>query len=290
VGGSQGPCFLGNQSVAICIPDDETKFSAIKNDFDEEPFSPSDQEILRATTASRVIDISDDDEEELQAARQKKAKQLELQRDSYEPFAPKVLRNLRILPPPASAAGSATAYLSKEVKSIMATQAKSSPQELGFYFDPSTTNDNIFHWIVEMVGFDDLPLGTDMEAKKVKGVIFEVLFPAQTPFEPPFFRVIHPRFLPFTQGGGGHVTGGGSICMDLLTSSGWLSSYTCESILMQIKLALSNLEPKPARLHPSQWDVPYSVQEAIDGFRRAAATHGWKVQPNLDAVAHGTVY
>jgi hypothetical protein len=36
---------------------------------------------------------------------------------------------------------------------------------------------------------------------------------------------------------------------------------------MQIKLAISNLEPKPARLHPQQWNMPYGVQEAIDGFK-----------------------
>ncbi|KAJ7474937.1 hypothetical protein FB451DRAFT_1247033 [Mycena latifolia] len=28
------------------------------------------------------------------------------------------------------------------------------------------------------------------------------------PIGPPFFRIITPRFLPFIQGGGGHVTGG----------------------------------------------------------------------------------
>jgi ubiquitin-conjugating enzyme E2 Q len=59
--------------------------------------------------------------------------------------------------------------------------------------------------------------------------------------------------------------------MDLLTSDGWLPSYRYEfsrkkieyildilggsisAVLMQIRLALSNLEPKPARL-ASDWN------------------------------------
>lgn len=66
-------------------------------------------------------------------------------------------------------------------------------------------------------------------------------------------------------------------------------------------MAMSNLEPRPARLHPGElsasgeacrsiynilmpdadvvvdhWDQPYTVPEAVAGFKRAAATHGWE--------------
>jgi ubiquitin-conjugating enzyme E2 Q len=152
----------------ISIPDDIAKFTGMEIDCDDDPFSMSDQDILKAVSASQVMEISDDDDEEMEMARKKKAQALEKQRENYVPFAPKVLKNLRTLPPPRSAAGSATMYLSREVKAIMATQAKSSPQELGFYFDPSTTNDNLFHWIVEMLSFDsDLPIARDMADKGV---------------------------------------------------------------------------------------------------------------------------
>jgi ubiquitin-conjugating enzyme E2 Q len=77
-----------------------------------------------------------------------------------------------------------------------------------------------------------------MSFRKINSIIFEIRFPPEFPNSPPFFRIITPRFLPFIQGGGGHVTGGklvfmflvfvsfilcflgGSICMDLLTSDG----------------------------------------------------------------------
>ncbi|KAJ7768138.1 hypothetical protein DFH07DRAFT_1008760 [Mycena maculata] len=51
----------------------------------------------------------------------------------------------------------------------------------------------------------------DMKREKVNSLIFEIRFPPTYPIGPPFFRIITPRFLPLM-----HVTGGGSICMDLL--------------------------------------------------------------------------
>lgn len=65
--------------------------------------------------------------------------------------------------------------------------------------------------------------------------------------------------------------------MDLLTSDGWLPSYSVPAILLQIKLAISNITPRPARLHPQYWDRPYTAKEALNGYTRAAALHGWKV-------------
>ena len=48
------------------------------------------------------------------------------------------------------------------------------------------------------------------------------------------------------------------------------------AIVMQIKLAISNLEPRPARLAPD-WNRDYQVGEALQGYKRAAQTHGWQV-------------
>lgn len=36
--------------------------------------------------------------------------------------------------------------------------------------------------------------------------------------------------------------------MDLLTADGWLPSYSIPAVILQIKMAISNLDPKPARL------------------------------------------
>jgi len=77
------------------------------------------------------------------------------------------------------------------------------------------------------------------------------------------------------------VTGGGSICMDLLTADGWLPTYSIAAVLLQVKLAISNLDPRPARLS-ADYDRPYGVQEALFGYKRAAATHGWQIHQDID--------
>lgn len=71
------------------------------------------------------------------------------------------------------------------------------------------------------------------------------------------------------------------MCMDLLTADGWLPSYSISAILLQIKLAISNLDPRPARL-AQNWDAPYRMNEALEGYKRAASTHGWTLPAGLD--------
>ena len=42
--------------------------------------------------------------------------------------------------------------------------------------------------------------------------------------------------------------------MDLLTADGWLPSYSIPAVLLQIKMAISNPDPKPARL-AQNWEM-----------------------------------
>ncbi|KAL1741628.1 hypothetical protein HDZ31DRAFT_45014 [Schizophyllum fasciatum] len=190
-----------------------------------------------------------------------------------------------LMPPPVDANPSATMAVQRELRAMLKEQEKaSSLRDLGWYMPPDCISDNIFQWIVELHSFDpDIPIAQDMKREGVNSLIFEIRFPPTFPIAPPFFRIIKPRFLPFIHGGGGHVTGGGSICMDLLTSDGWLPSYSISAVLMQIKLAISNLDPRPARLSPGgDWSREYTVREALEGYKRAAATHGWTVPPGFE--------
>jgi len=74
--------------------------------------------------------------------------------------------------------------------------------------------------------------------------------------------------------------------MDLLTADGWRPIYSIPAVLMQIKMAISNLEPRPARLwlEQGQWKNKYGVHEALEGFKRAAATHGWTVPKGTETL------
>ncbi|KAJ3847933.1 hypothetical protein EV368DRAFT_76467 [Lentinula lateritia] len=190
---------------------------------------------------------------------------------------------LKLMPPPELSSPGATMAVQKELKALLKEQKScSSLKELGWFMSEKFIGDNLFQWIVELHSFDEnLPIAKDMKAKNLNSVIFEIRFPPDYPISPPFFRIITPRFLPFIHGGGGHVTGGGSICMDLLTSSGWLPSYNIASVLLQIKLAISNPDPRPARLAPN-WNTPYGILEALQGYKRAASAHNWTVPAGLD--------
>lgn len=96
--------------------------------------------------------------------------------------------------------------------------------DLGWWLDQEhvTNTNNLYQWIVELHSFPmTLPLAIDMDKRNIRSIVFEIRFHASYPMSPPFIRIVRPRFKTFAQGGGGHVTAGGSICMDLLTSSGW---------------------------------------------------------------------
>jgi len=170
----------------------------------------------------------------------------------------------------------ATMRLIKDLKNI----AKGNPTELGFSAAPVAEQksglENLYHWNVKLFGFDkDSEIGKDMETYKKKTgqdyILVELRFSKEYPFAPPFVRVVRPRFAFRT----GHVTVGGSICMELLTNSGWNSTNDIESILIQIRAEMTG---GGARLDAGMSNTyEYSESEAWDAFNRAASTHGWNI-------------
>lgn len=129
---------------------------------------------------------------------------------------------------------------------------------------------NIFKWLVNIKinKEDDSLLYNDMKEKNINFIILELLFPEQYPIMPPFARIVLPRFKQIT----GHITEGGSICMDLLTNTGWSSSYCIENLVVLIKNMIVTGEGK---LHDTKWNVMYDVEEAKKSFQRVIAYHGW---------------
>ena len=182
--------------------------------------------------------------------------------------------------------------LGRELSKLQSIQAKTPLHELGWYLHTEAVT-NLFQWIVELHSFDaSLPLAKDMKALGITSIVLEIRFPGDFPMSPPFVRVVRPRFLPFFMGGGGHVTGGGAMCMELLTTTGWSPAYSMESVLVQVRLAMTNLEPRPGRI----WEAvqkygagssDYGVGEAIEAYQRAVRAHGWTAPANLVVTAHG---
>ncbi|KAF2749844.1 hypothetical protein M011DRAFT_465504 [Sporormia fimetaria CBS 119925] len=196
---------------------------------------------------------------------------------------------LPLIAQPTWATPHATRRLMKDFQELLKVQEREPLHELGWYVDPEKT-DNMYQWIVEMHSFDpSLPLAKDMKKKGVKSVVFELRFPEGYPMSPPFVRVIRPRFLPFQSGGGGHVTAGGAMCMQLLTNDGWSAVNSIESVLLQVRMALCSTDPKPARLE-IHGRGDYGVGEAVEAFVRACKMHGWTVPAGFDKMALGGQY
>lgn len=183
-------------------------------------------------------------------------------------------------PAPLEASPIATKQLMQRFNALKKVQDEKPPATLGWYLDPQqfAESANFFQWIVELHSLDqDTPLARDMRRSKITSLVLEFRFPDSFPFAPPFVRVIRPRLLPFQSGGGGHVTLGGSLCMQLLTSDGWLPTMDMESVLVSIRHELLDPEPHPARLDGSNKKNDYDISEAIEGYIRACNNHGWRV-------------
>ncbi|KAL2759667.1 hypothetical protein ACRALDRAFT_2023808 [Sodiomyces alcalophilus JCM 7366] len=191
------------------------------------------------------------------------------------------------LPSPAWAAGHGQQVLAREIRKLQKLQVGTPAHKLGWYIDFGIM-ENLFHWIVELHTFNrSLPLGKAMHDHNVSSVVLEIRFGPEFPLSPPFVRVIQPRFLPFSSGGGGHVTAGGAICMELLTTSGWSPVLTMESVLLQVRMALESTEPRPAQLDRNFRDGrgdlrSYGIHEAIQAYKRSTHAHGWKVPPDFE--------
>lgn len=143
-----------------------------------------------------------------------------------------------------------------------------------FGFRAHPVGDNLYVWHVLLHGFEGM-LDKDLSAwsaksGKEKGVHLQMVFPGEYPMAPPFVRVLYPRFQFMT----GHITTGGSVCMELLTRGGWSPVNTIESVLVQVRTEILS-DPK-ARLDLSMdvsWE--YSERDAKLAFDRMCAKYGW---------------
>ncbi|RAL06694.1 putative ubiquitin conjugating enzyme [Aspergillus homomorphus CBS 101889] len=203
--------------------------------------------------------------------------------DPLAAFLSKVLMNtnIKLLPPPCYATSQATRRLMRELKATAALQNRRPVADLGWCIEPRLI-DNPYQWLVALHSFEPTSLlARDLAATDDKCVLLEIRFPPSYPYSPPFIRVVRPRFLPMSAGGGGHVTSGGAICMDLLTSTGWSVAYSMESILLQVHMIISSSDPFPARLerHRTQ---DYTWSEAVEAFIRMCRIHSWKVPDDFE--------
>ncbi|KAM3433187.1 hypothetical protein MY4824_006110 [Beauveria thailandica] len=196
------------------------------------------------------------------------------------------MESLRLIEPPiwASTSKQAIRRLTTDLKDLHHRQTLAFDFSSGYYVH-TDKSDNMFQWIVELFDFEEtLPLARDMRAFGCASIVMEFRFGPNYPISPPFVRVIRPQFLPFAEGGGGHVTVGGAVCLELLTSSGWNPAIHIENVILQIRAALSDTDP-PARIQQSRVGIDYGIHEAVMAFKRLARAHGWGVPEDFEKIA-----
>lgn len=100
-------------------------------------------------------------------------------------------------------------------------------------------------------------------------VKLEILFPEDFPTGPPFIRVVYPRFHQYT----GHITIGGSLCVEHLTRSGWRPEFDLFTFVIMLRNLLID---GGALIDMDSSEQEYSEAEARSAFIRVAEAHGWK--------------
>lgn len=168
----------------------------------------------------------------------------------------------------------ASQVLMREMRNLMALRGDGDRKAL----EIEMVDDSLYRWVVKMHarGFpDDCRLKAELtkfgaeHPSGVGAVVMDVHFPNSYPMEPPFIRIVRPRFLMHT----GHVTIGGSICMQLLTPSGWLPTVSLENVFVSIR---SEMIEGGGRIDFSaSGKGDYTVAEAKEAFKRVASRYGW---------------
>jgi hypothetical protein len=157
--------------------------------------------------------------------------------------------------------------LMREYKALISKDEK----ELGFRIE-LINEDSLDLWkiYIKSSGFEgNINIQKDMEKYGIKEVELEFRFNENYPVQPPFVRIVAPRFIYRT----GHITLGGSICMELLTNQGWDMTTSVSTVITYIKSAIMDGE---GQIDPINYKNTYSMSEAVDAFNRMLKSHGWK--------------
>jgi len=153
--------------------------------------------------------------------------------------------------------------LMREYQNIM----KQSPDTLGFRIE-LLQEDNLSKWMVYITKPENTKLESQMKKLNIPAIEIEITFKENYPIAPPFIRVVYPHFKFHS----GHITVGGSLCMEMLTNQGWSPTFNVENVITQIKLAISD---GGGAIDEVNYKKRYTMDEAVDSFKRVLASHGW---------------
>lgn len=144
---------------------------------------------------------------------------------------------------------------------------KQKPETLGFSMKLAI-EDNLRIWQLFIIKPENAKLEAQMRHYNIPHIEMEFTFPEAYPIEPPFIRIVYPRFKSLT----GHITQGGSICMEAVSKSGWIPTTNVEALITQVKLILSEGD---AVIDDCNYNKRYDMATAREAFARAMEVHKW---------------
>ena len=165
-------------------------------------------------------------------------------------------------------------YVMQRLRRDYLEMKRSKGEDLGF--SAFLKKKDLFRWEIRVFGFEkESGMYHDLQRyKELKGrdyVEMSVRFPPKYPLEPPFIRVVQPRFVAHT----GRVTAGGSLCMDVLTLTpgGWSPAYNIKTLMINVISEILNRDPR------IDFDnlQPYTLSEAKSSYQYVAGLHGWEI-------------
>jgi len=144
---------------------------------------------------------------------------------------------------------------------------KQSPAILGFQVR-LTEEDQLGKWMIYLERVDNPRLEEQMRRLGIPAIEIEITFKESYPIAPPFIRVVYPHFKFHS----GHITVGGSLCMEMLTNQGWSPTFNVENVITQIKMAIAD---GGGEIDESNYKKRYTMDEALEAFKRVMSSHGW---------------
>ena len=148
---------------------------------------------------------------------------------------------------------------------------KDNNYDIYYHLEINEDNMQIFKMSLDISNFDDTSsLYSNFIKYGIKTIDFEFRLPDEYPFKPPFIRIISPRFKYMT----GHITIGGSICMEILTNQLWVPSLMLNKVIIMI---IQNMISGGAELDSKKYKKPYTYEEAMTAYKRMLVSHSeWK--------------
>ncbi|KAJ1558554.1 hypothetical protein HK096_010383 [Nowakowskiella sp. JEL0078] len=174
----------------------------------------------------------------------------------------------------------ATQYLQQELQNVLIEQQEIDSKSSIFAIDTELTK-NLYNWRISLKNFkSSCKIAETLKMHSMSEIETEILFDHNFPHSPPFVRIVRPHFTLLSTE---PITPGGSICIEILTLTGWSPKNRIDTLLQAVHQLLSSLDTQITLDRRGE----YSLVEAMYSFHHIAAQKKWKMPTNWQIAISG---